>query len=147
MAAVLVWLAAATAYPSLVLRARRRGGDAELLARRRLQYLIALEAAAFAFILATGCALMRFHGWSLDYPRWLSLKIGLVAFLFLPMEGFLAYVGAAWIRRGLHATPSPPLAKELTRGAAMQEMVWAIAVPLAGLAVPLVVWLSLAHPF
>jgi hypothetical protein len=147
VAAVLVWLAAASAYPSLVLRARRRGGDAELLARRRLQYLIALEAAAFAFVLATGCALMHFHGWSLAYPRWLALKIGLVSFLFLPLEGFLAYVGAAWIRPGLRATLGPPLAKELARGGAMQEMVWAIAVPLAGLALPLVVWLSLARPF
>ncbi len=144
VAAAFLWLAAATTYPMLVLRARRRGAEAELQARRRFHGLIALEAAAFAVVLVTGYALMRLYGWSLAYPRWLALKIGVVVFLFLPLEAFLAYVGATWIGPGLRAAPP---ARELGRGAAMQEMVWAIAVPLAGLALPLVVWLSLAHPF
>ncbi len=141
---MIVWLTAATIYPVLVLRARRRGADAELRARRRLQFLIFLQAGGFAAVLVTGYGLMRLHGWSLAYPRWLSLKIGLVVFLFLPLEGFLAYVGAAWVGRGLHA--SPP-GRALERGGAMQEMVWAIAVPLAGIALPLIVWLSRARPF
>ncbi len=147
MAAAFLWLAAATSYPVLVLRARRRGPAAELVARRRLQSLIAFQAGSFALVLLSGYALMRAHGWSLAYPRWLALKIGLVLFLFLPIEAFLAYVGAAWIRPGLHAASSSALPKELTRGASMQEMVWAIAVPLAGLALPLVLWLSLTRPF
>ena len=87
---------------------------------------------------------MRSHGWTLAYPRWLALKIGIVAFLFVPLEAFLAYVGAFWIRPGLSAAPP---SRTLERGASMQGMVWAIAVPLAGLALPLVVWLSLARPF
>lgn len=144
MAAAFLWLAAAASYPVLVLRARRRGPAAELVARRRLQSLIALQAGSFALVILSGYASMRLHGWSLRYPRWLALKIGLTAFLFVPLEAFLAYVGAAWIRPGLR---SDPPARDLARGAAMQEMVWTIALPLAGLALPLVVWLSLARPF
>ena len=139
---MVAWLTAAAAYPAIVLGARRGGPAAELIARRRFHFLIGLETGAFVLVLATGYVLMSLHGWSLAYPRWLALKIGLVAFLFVPLEAFLAYVGAAWIGPGFVSA-----ARELERGASMQEMVWAIALPLAGLALPLVVWLSLAHPF
>ena len=128
-------------------RARRAGDGVELAARRRFHFLIGLRAGAFAVGVGSGWALLHLHGWSLAYPRWLALKVGLVAFLFVPMEAFLAYVGAFWIGPGLRASAGPPVAKELVRGASMQDMVGAIAVPLAGLGLPLVVWLSLAHPF
>jgi hypothetical protein len=130
-----------------VLRAGRRGESAELAARRRGQRIVALSAAACVLALASGYALMRLHGWSLAYPRWLALKIGLVLFLFLPLEGFLAYVGAFWSAPGLARSGAPPFAQELARAASMQQMLWAIAVPLVGLALPLVLWLSLARPF
>ncbi len=103
-----------------------------------------VQSVAFALVLLTGYASMRAHGWTLAYPRWLALKIGIVAFLFVPLEAFLAYVGAFWIRPGLTA---PPPSRQLERGASMQGMVWAIALPLGGLALPLVLWLSLARPF
>jgi hypothetical protein len=126
------------------LRARRRGEDAELAARRRWHPLIAIQSVSFALILLTGYASMHAHAWTLAYPRWLALKIGIVAFLFVPLEGFLTYVAAFWIRPGLAAgAPS----RQLERGASMQGMVWAIALPLSVLALPLVVWLSLARPF
>jgi hypothetical protein len=134
-------------YPFLIRLARRRGDDAELTTRRRCHFLIAVRFVAFAIVLLSGLLAMRAHGWSLAYPRWLALKIGVVAFLFVPIEAFLAYVGAFWVAPGLRATLAPPLAKEVVRGASMQEMVGAIAVPLAGLGLPLVVWLSVARPF
>lgn len=109
--------------------------------------MIALSALSFAVTLSSGYALMRLHGWTLAYPRWLALKIGLVLFLFLPLEAFLTYVGVCWVAPGLRRTLRPPFAQELTRAASMQQMVWAIAVPLLGLALPLVIWLSLARPF
>jgi hypothetical protein len=112
--------------------------------RRRLQPLIAIQSVSFALVLLSGVLAMRAHGWTLAYPRWLALKIGIVIFLFVPLEVFLAYVGAFWIRPGLSA---PPPSRQLERGASMQGMVWAIALPLAGLALPLVVWLSVARPF
>jgi hypothetical protein len=130
-----------------VLRAAARGEAAELAARRRARGLAALSAAAFALALLSGGALMRLHGWSLGWPRWLALKVGLVLFLFLPLEGFLAYVAAFWSRPGLARTAAPPFARELERAASMQQMVWAVAAPLLALALPLVLWLSLARPF
>jgi hypothetical protein len=130
-----------------VLRAGRRGESAELAARRRGQRIVALSAGACFLALASGYALMRLQGWSLAYPRWLALKIGLVLFLFLPLEGFLAYVGAFWSAPGLARSEAPPFSQELSRAASMQQMLWAIAVPLVGLALPLVLWLSLARPF
>jgi hypothetical protein len=128
----------------LVQRGRRRGESAELATRRRWHFLMAVQSVSFAVVVLTGFVSMRSHGWTLAYPRWLALKIGLVAFLFVPLEAFLAYVGAFWIRPGL--SEAPP-SRMLERGASMQGMVWAIAVPLGGLALPLVVWLSVARPF
>jgi hypothetical protein len=134
---------AATLYPLLVRGARRRGED-EVVARRRFQPLIAIQFASFALVLVTGYLQMRSHGWSLAYPRWLALKIGIVAFVFVPLEAFLAYVAAFWIRPGLDAGPA---SRQLERGASMQGMAWAIALPLGVLALPVVLWLSLARPF
>ncbi len=135
---------AATSYPLLTRQARRRGPIAERAARRRFHYLIVIQTISFLVVVLSGYASMRSHGWTLAYPRWLALKVGIVLFLFVPLEAFLAYVGAVWIRPGL--SEAPP-ARSLERGASMQGMVWAIAVPLAGLGLPLVVWLSLARPF
>jgi hypothetical protein len=128
----------------LVRRARRHGEIAELATRRRYHFLIAVQSVSFVLVLLSGFVSMRSHSWTLAYPRWLALKIGIVAFLFVPLEAFLAYVGAFWIRPGLDAAPP---SRTLERGASMQGMVWAIAMPLAGLALPLVVWLSVARPF
>jgi len=131
----------------LVLPARRRGAEAELHARRRFHWLLTLEGAAFALLLSTGLLAMRFRGWGIGYPGWLALKSGLVAFLFVPLEGIHAYAAFVFLARGLRVTPAPPFSRELERGASMQGMVWALAVPLLGLALPLVLWLSLARPF
>jgi len=90
---------------------------------------------------------MRLRGWGLGYPGWLALKLGLVAFLFVPLEGIHAYAVFVFLVRGLRGTAAPPFSRELERGASMQGMVWALAVPLLGLAFPLVLWLSFARPF
>jgi len=115
-----------------------------LAARRRFQPLIAIQFVSFVLVLLTGYFQMRSHGWSLAYPRWLALKIGIVVFLFVPLEAFLAYVAAFWVGPGLAAGPA---SRQLERGASMQGMVWAIALPLGALALPVVLWLSLARPF
>jgi len=78
---------------------------------------------------------------------WLHLKLGLVAFLVVPLEGMHAYVCHVWIARGLRSTAAPPFAKDLARGLGMQEMIHALEVPLLGTGVPLLTWLSLAKPF
>ncbi len=87
------------------------------------------------------------RGWRIGYPGWLALKLGLVAFVFVPLEGIHAYAAHVFLARGLRGPVAPSLSRELERGASMQGMVWALAVPLFGLALPLVLWLSIARPF
>ena len=147
MLALALWVGAALAYPFLVLRARRAGPEAELLVRRRVHWLLAAETGAFLAVVVSGLGAMRMHGWGIGYPRWLALKLGLVAFLLVPLEAIYAYAARTFLARGLRRTEAPPFTRELERGVSMQEMVWALAVPLVGLALPLLLWLSLAQPF
>lgn len=147
LAALGLWALAAVSYSLLVSRARRRGPEHELTTRRRLQSLRHLEAAAFAFGLGLGLALMTLHGWGIDYPRWLSAKLGLVAFLLLPLEGFRVYLSLVWLAPGLRQTAAPPFSQDLARAVSMDDMLQALAFPLLILALPAVLWLSWARPF
>jgi hypothetical protein len=121
--------------------------EAELAARRRLAPLMLVEHAAFVLVLLSGLVLMERLGWGPWRARWFSLKLGLVAFLVLPLEAFQAWVAQSWIAPGLRHTTSPPFSKDLARGIAMQEMLWALAAPLLVLALPLLLWLCFARPF
>jgi hypothetical protein len=105
------------------------------------------EHAALGVLLLSGLALLWHHGWGLGHARWLGLKVGLVAFLVVPLEGFHAYVCHGRLRRGLRQTEAPPLSRELDRAIGMDDMVRVLAVPLLGLGLPLILWLSLAKPF
>ena len=127
--------------------ARRLGPLAELRARRRLQPALACEHAALALALVSGAALLRLHGWGLGHARWLALKLGLVAFLVVPLEAFHAYVCHVWLARALRGTSAPPFPRDLERGIGVDEMVRAIAAPLLGLGLPAILWLSIARPF
>ena len=134
-------------YAFLVSRARRVGPAAELEARRRLQALRHLEAGAFLVGLALGLLLMSRHGWRIGYPRWLSAKLGLVAFLLVPLEGFRVYLSLVWLGPGLRQTAEPPFSQDLGRAVSMDDMLQALAVPLLVLALPAVLWLSWTRPF
>jgi hypothetical protein len=90
---------------------------------------------------------MALRGWGLGRARWLGLKLGLVAFLLVPLEAMHMWVSHSWIARGLRETPAPPFAKDLARGIGMEDMLRALAIPLLGLAVPILLWLSLVKPF
>ena len=143
-----MWLAALATSQVRLRRARRRGIGVELELRRRLHRVLAVEHAALAAALATGFASMALHGWRLGYPRWLSLKLGLVLFLLLPLEGMHAWVNHVWIARALPAQPPPPapLTRELDRWIGMDDMIRTLAALLLGLALPLIAWLSVARP-
>ena len=147
--AVLAWLAAALGAQLVLSRARRAGPRAEdeLRARRRLQPALVAEHAALALVLLSGMALLLHHGWGLGQARWLAVKLGLVAFLVVPLESFHAYVCHAWLARGLRQTQAAPFSRDLERAVGMDDMIRVIAVPLLGLGLPLVLWLSLAKPF
>lgn len=86
-------------------------------------------------------------GWGVGHARWLGVKLGLVAFLVAPLEAFHAYASHVWIARGLRQTAAPPFSKDLLRGVGMEEMVRTLGIPLLGIGVPLLLWLSLAKPF
>jgi hypothetical protein len=58
-----------------------------------------------------------------------------------------AWVTHVWIARGLRQTAEPPLSKDLRRGVSVEEMIRTLSLPLLGIAVPLLVWLSVAKPF
>ena len=104
-----MWIAALVSSQVRLRRARRRGIAHELELRRRLGLLLGVEHAALAAAVLTGFALMALHGWRPGYPRWLSLKLGLVVFLLLPLEGMHAWVNHVWIARALpRSRPRPP---------------------------------------
>lgn len=143
-----MWLAALASSQWRLWRARRQGLARELDLRRRLGLALGLEHGALAAALLTGFALMALHGWRLGYPRWLSIKLGLVLFLLLPLEGMHAWVNHVWIARALpRQPPSPaPLSRELDRWTSMDDMVRTLAALLLGVALPLIVWLSVMRP-
>jgi hypothetical protein len=130
-----------------VKRARRAGPEAELRARRSWHVLRHAETALLALGFASGLVLMNAHGWRLGYPRWLSTKLGLVAFLLVPLEGFRVYITLFWLGPGLRATEAPPFSKELERARSMEEMLGALSLPLLLIALPLILWLSWTRPF
>jgi hypothetical protein len=141
------WAAALLFSQARLLAARGRGPDEELSTRRSLRRLIEAEHAFLLLALATGLALMVGRGWAPRHARWFGLKLGLVVFLLVPMEAMHAYVSHSWIARGLRETEAPPFSKDLARGIGMEDMLRALAIPLLGLAVPLLVWLSVFKPF
>jgi hypothetical protein len=148
VAALLGWASAALGAQVVLSLARRRGGpECEIGARRRLQPALVVEHAALALVLVSGLALLRHHGWGPGQARWLGLKLGLVAFLVVPLEAFHAYVCHGWLRRGLRQTQAPPFSRDLERAIGMDDMVRVLAVPLFGLGLPLILWLSIAKPF
>jgi hypothetical protein len=143
-----LWVTSVAWTQARLLRARRRGIEHELDLRRRLGGPLALEHAALAAAIVCGLAAMTLHGWRLGYPRWLSIKLGLVAFLVVPLEAMHAWVNHVWIPRALPAQPPPPapLSRQLDRWIGMDDMVRSLAALLLGVALPLIVWLSVARP-
>jgi hypothetical protein len=104
------------------------------------------EHAALVAILLTGAALMAARGWGIGHPGWLSLKLGVVAFVVLPIEAMHAWVCHGWIARGLRETAAPPFSRRLERGVGIDDMLRTLAALLLGLAVPGMIWLSLRRP-
>jgi hypothetical protein len=102
---------------------------------------------ALAAALASGIALMGVLGMAVGRHRWLDLKLGLVVFLLVPLEGMHAWVNHGWIERGLRKTATPPFSRDLERGIGMDDMVRTLSALLLGAALPFLVWLSVKQPF
>jgi hypothetical protein len=136
-----LWLAAALAGQAVWWR-RRRAPDPDAT-RINLLRLSAAQHVLFALVLASGAVLIAGAGPAMLHARWLHLKLGLVAFLLVPLESFHAFVNHVWIARALHDGS----ARLLERGTGLDDMIRSLAVPLLGVAVPLLFWLSLRRPF
>lgn len=145
--ALVVWLVAGIGGQVASARGRRLGGSLEILLRRRVNAVFVVEHLALLLLLVSGPALMWREGWSVGHARWLNLKVGLVAFLVVPLEAMHAWVAHVWIARGLPDGASAAAIKDCSRGLGIEEMLRALAVPLFGIGVPLLIWLSVAHPF
>jgi hypothetical protein len=132
-----------------LLRARRRGGLAGEVARRAtLGPLYLAEHVALAVALVSGFLLMSRLGWGPGHPRWLGVKLGLVAFVVLPLEAMHAWVNHVWIPRALREAPAGQVTRPLERWIGMDDMVRALALLLlAGAVLPFIAWASWRHPF
>jgi hypothetical protein len=97
--------------------------------------------------LATGALLLLAGAPVLAHARWLALKLGLVAFLVVPLEGMHAFIAHVWTARGLAETAEPPFSKDLARSLGIEEMIRTLSIPLLGIGLPIIVWLSLKRPF
>lgn len=142
-----VWLAVIVAGHAEAARHRAsvdRGR--ELAARRRLQVVFAVKNAALVLALASGF-LLQASAPGVDRALWLLLKVGLVLFLVVPLEAMHAFIVHVWIARGLAETPAPPFSKTLVRGLGVEEMIRTLEIPLFGVGLPLLLWLSFRRPF
>lgn len=143
-----IWLAVIVAGHAEAARFRAatdRGR--ELAARRRLQVVFAVKNAALVVALASGFVLLQDSPPGVGRARWLLLKLGLVVFLVVPLEAMHAFIVHFWIAQGLAETPEPPFSKTLVRGLGVEEMIRTLEIPLFGVGLPLLLWLSFRRPF
>jgi hypothetical protein len=73
------------------------------------------------------------------------VKLGLVALLVVPLESMHAYVNHVFIPRRLRGGSSS--SRDLSRGLGIDDMIRTLSIPLLGLCVPLLFWLSIRKPF
>jgi len=129
-------------------RARRLGETGAALARHRAAMRpLWVEQAAFVVSLLSGLLLMQSYGWGETHARWLGVKLGLVVFLLVPLEGMHAWIAHAWIAPGLRRSGDDAFAKELARGLGVEDMLRTLELVLLTPGVPLLVWLSVSKPF
>jgi hypothetical protein len=145
--AVAFWVAAGLAGQWSAWRARRAGPDREIQIRSRLNPVVWIEHGALAVVLLTGGWLMVAHGIWPGRARWFDLKVGLVAFVILPLECMHAYVAHVWMAGGGRAPEGSAARQLFRRGLGVEEMLRTLGLPLLAAAVALVVWVSLTRPF
>ena len=113
----------------------------------RSRFLPVVEHASLVVALIAGGLLLHVRGWGPGHARWLAVKLGLVAVLVLPLEAMHAYVNHVFIPRALRGGAGSPAGRDLSRGLGIDDMIRTLSVPLLGVCVPLLVWLSVRKPF
>jgi hypothetical protein len=88
---------------------------------------------------------MSSRGWGIGHARWLAVKLLLVVALFVPLEGFHAYITHVFLPRARRLA-GPYGERQVERGEGLAAIIQTIAIPLFGVAVPLVFWLAVRRP-
>jgi hypothetical protein len=117
-----------------------------LPALRRWRWWFPLHHLSFLLLLVSGAAIMHAHGWGLGHAGWLAVKMGLAAFLFLPIEGFHAYICHVFLPRA-RTIAGPMGERQVERGVGLEAIIRTISIPLYLVAIPLAFWLGVARPF
>jgi hypothetical protein len=147
VAAATIWIVAGLLGQGLRLARGRLRDAVQPGVDPRSRLLPVVEHASLAVTLIAGGLLLHLRGWGPGHARWLAVKLGLVALLVLPLESMHAYVNHVFIPRALRGGAGSPPARDLSRGLGMDDMIRTLSVPLLGVSVPLLVWLSLRKPF
>jgi hypothetical protein len=113
---------------------------------RRTPLVFAVQHAAFLAALLTGATVMSSRGWGIGHARWLAVKLLLVFALFVPLQGFHAYICHVFLPRARRIAGGYG-DRQVERGEGLEAIIRTIAIPLFGIAIPLVFWLAMKRPF
>jgi Predicted integral membrane protein (DUF2269) len=143
----------AVAYRNFIVpafRAWQRDPDNAAAIARRNEFMerfdngAVLEHIAFPFVLLSGLLLVWLAGWSWQEVNWLSLKLGIVLFIFVPMEivdYYLSHMGGN--KRKIRATGNSSRYEALTQ---FHWRFFRVSTPLIIVLVPLVFYLAVTKP-
>jgi hypothetical protein len=150
--AVIVWIGPSIAGGMFLFRAPPPSDATGLWIRRRFQWVLVVEHAAFVVLVAGGFA--RLHALGFDWAStvgdegvfWLKTKLFFVA-LFIPMEVYDAWAAHWRIRRAFHAYDRDPKTfPELERLLLSYDRFMRAMTFFLAPALPVVVGLALAKP-
>jgi hypothetical protein len=112
---------------------------------RRTTAVFAVQHGAFLIVLLTGAVVMSARGWGIGHARWLAVKLLVVVALFVPLEGFHAYICHVFLPQARRLTGAYG-DRQVERGEGLEAIIRTIATPLFGIAIPLVFWLATRKP-
>jgi hypothetical protein len=105
---------------------------------------VVLEHVAFPIVLASGLLMVWLAGWSWQDVNWLSLKLGIVLVIFVPMEiidYYLSHLGGN--KRKIRATGNAARYEAMTR---LHWQFFRVSTPLVVVFVPLLFYLAITKP-
>lgn len=130
-------------------RWERNPGDAATIARRnelmeRFDRGAILEHVAFPLLLASGVLMVWLAGWSWREVNWLSVKLGIVLLVFMPMEiidYYISHFGGN--KRSIRHSGNTERYEAMTR---FHWRFFRVTTPLVMILVPVLFYLAVAKP-
>lgn len=144
----------AVAYRNYIVPAfrnwQRQPDNAAAIARRndfmeRFDRGVIIEHVAFPLVLASGLLMVWLAGWSWRDVNWLSLKLGIVFIIFVPMEVFdyyLSHFGGN--KRRIRIKGDTGRYEAMTR---LHWQFFRLSTPLVIVLVPILFYLAVTKPF